>query len=128
MLVVGFLLAGLVAALKDTDATAVISLVIAIEAVADIVAILYLASLIVAVRENRLWLLLLLFTTATMTTIGCVAIGFLVALRFLGYPPLPNGLGLLITGMGLVIAGAAPVTKALTIWFWRRSGDPTVTQ
>lgn len=116
-------LAGAVALLRDTDATALLTYVVTVEALADVAAVVYLGSVFRSVRGFRLWLLLLLFTTALMNTVGCVAIGYVVARRFIGLPPLDGGLGLLIVGMGLVVSAAAPITKALVIALWRRSGD-----
>ena len=120
MAIVAIGLALALVALRQADAGAVIGAVITVEALFDVFACIYLARLISSDGRLRLWVLLLLLTTAMMSTVGIVAIGFVAARAFVGLPPLDAHLGLLIVGMGLVISGAAPITKALVIFLARR--------
>lgn len=85
--------------------------VLGVEFLIDVAATIYVASLYL--DRRRTWLMLMIVTTCAMTTIGLAPIAILVVLRVLGQPPLPGGLGQIITGMGLVIAGAVPVMKAV---------------
>lgn len=120
-------LSALVPLLKATDAAALISALVVLVAVADVAATAYILRLVLSDhREPRSWLLLMLLTTSTFITVGVLGIGFIVSLRFLGNPPLPNSVGLLITGMSLLLMGAVPVTKATLFYLVRRDRNAAV--
>lgn len=106
--------------LRDTQASGLFGLIVSIEALADIGATLYLGYLAFSGPKPRQWLLLFLFVSACLITVGVDSIGILVALRFFGLPPLANGIGILITGMSIVGIGAVPIMKATLFWLVNR--------
>lgn len=121
--VVTVVLAILVALLRDTDGAALLSAVYFIECTMNVLACIYIARLnYQSANGHRLWVLQLMMTTALMGTIGTIPIAFVVARRFLAFPPLDPGEGLLLVGIGLVIATAAPLTKGLVLFFARKEG------
>jgi hypothetical protein len=100
--------------LKEADAAAFVSYLVLAEVVADIIATAYIGSLVLRDRRHpRSWLLMMLFTTSVFVTAGVCAIGYLVARRFLGLPPLEGGIGLLVSGMAIVVLGSVPIVKAV---------------
>jgi hypothetical protein len=120
--------AGLLAAgylfLSDQATTVLFSAIVVLEAFGDVGATVYVLVLVLGDRRRpRSWLLLFLLTGAVLITAGLLPIAIIVGLRALGLPPLPNGLGLRITGTGLVLIGAVPLMKASLFFLVNREAS-----
>lgn len=111
--VIAVLVAALMPFLRTEQTTILFIGILLIEFVVDICATIYILRLAYHdTRRPRSWLLLMIATTTALTTLGLAPIAFLVVLRALGHAALPGNLGQIITGMGLVLAGAVPMMKA----------------
>jgi hypothetical protein len=128
VIIITLLAAGLLAAgylfLSDAATTLLFSVIVVLEAFGDLVATGYVLALVLAdTHRPRSWLLLFLLTASVLITAGLLPIAIIVVLRALGLPPLPNGLGLRITGTGLVLIGAVPLMKASLFFLVNREAS-----